>query len=78
MSERSRHVERLVATRVRTLVADGYRWLVSEVAAPQFDRRGGTHLLFDAEVVMRRVRVYPGNWYELSDAELYALTDHLR
>lgn len=67
-----------VPQRVRTLIADGYRWLVSEVPAPLFDRRRGTHLIFDGEIVMRRVRVFPSNWFELSDQELYALTDHLR
>ena len=50
------------------------RWVVREVPAPSFDRRGGTHLVFDGELVMRRVRNFPPNWYLLSDDELYALT----
>lgn len=63
--------------RERELIADDQRWIVHEIPAPAFDRRGGTHLLFEADHVMRRVRVYPGNWYELSDEELYALTEHI-
>jgi hypothetical protein len=63
------------SSQVRRINADGFLWTVSEVPAPQFDRRSGTHLRFDAEVVMRRVRDFPANWFELSDEELYALTD---
>lgn len=67
------------ATRkVRHLVADGLRWEVREVQAPQFDRRGGTHLLFDGEQVMRRLRVFPADWASLSDDALYALTQQIR
>jgi hypothetical protein len=59
--------------KVRRVSADGMRWVVREVPAPSFDRRGGTHLLFDGETVMRRVRAFPENWYDLSDGELYEL-----
>jgi hypothetical protein len=59
--------------KVRRISADGLRWVVQEVAAPSFDRRGGTHLLFDGETIMRRVREFPANWAELSDEELYEL-----
>lgn len=48
--------------------------MVQEVAAPAFDRRGGTHLLFDGETIMRRVREFPTNWHQLSDEELYELS----
>ena len=61
-------------SRFRRLAADGYRWVVIEVAAPAFDRRGGTHLMFDGETVMRRVRVFPANWFEMPDDALYALS----
>lgn len=64
--------------RVRRLSVDGALWLVREIAAPQFDRRGGTHLLFASQDVMRRVRNFPANWFDLPDAELYALTDSIR
>ena len=63
-----------MARKVRLLAADGLRWVVREVPAPQFDRRGGTHLVFDGELVMRRVRVFPPNWLDLTDDELYALS----
>jgi hypothetical protein len=63
--------------RERELYADDQRWIVREIPAPAFDRRGGNHLLFETDHVMRRVRVFPVNWDELTDAELYALTDHL-
>jgi hypothetical protein len=62
----------------RRFYVDGTLWLVKEVPVPSFDRRGGTHLLFDCESVMRRVRVFPPNWYELSDEELFALSLHIR
>lgn len=64
--------------RVRQLIADDLRWEVREVLAPPFDRRGGTHLMFDGEIVMRRIRFFPPDWYSLSDEELYALTAHIQ
>ena len=60
--------------KVRRISADGLRWVVQEVQAPAFDRRGGTHLLFDGETIMRRVREFPANWHELGDDELYELS----
>jgi hypothetical protein len=70
--------ERLASGKVRQLVADDLRWEVREVPAPPLDRRGGTHLMFDAEIVMRRVRFFPPNWYSLSDEELYVLSTHIQ
>lgn len=66
-----------VSEKVRYVVAEGQRWVVREVPAPQFDRRGGTHLVFWADAIMRRLRIFPENWYELSDEQLYALTEHI-
>ena len=63
--------------KVRRISADGLRWFVQEVPAPAFDRRGGTHLLFDGESIMRRVREFPTNWFDLSDDELYELCRRL-
>jgi len=51
--------------------------MVREVPAPPFDRRVETHLLFDGELVMRRLRSFPADWYDLSDDELYALSDRI-
>ena len=64
--------------KVRRISADGFRWIVQEVSAPAFDRRGGTHLMFDGESIMRRVREFPANWMELSDEELYALSQRVK
>lgn len=64
--------------KVRRISADGLRWVVQEVPAPAFDRRGGTHLLFDGETIMRRVRDFPKDWDQLSDDALYELSRVLR
>lgn len=60
--------------RVRRVYAEADLWIVREVSAPAFDRRGGTHLVFESLNVMRRVRVFPSSWYDLSDEQLYALS----
>ena len=65
------------AEKVRSLVAEGLRWMVREVPAPPLDWRGGTHLLFDGELVMRRLRSYPAGWFDLPDDELYALSERI-
>jgi hypothetical protein len=75
--EQKRMTERALSHDVRTIIADGQRWIVREVAAPQFDRRGGPHLVFWGDTVMRRLRVFPANWVELSDDDLYALTERI-
>ena len=33
--------------------------------------------MFDGETIMRRVRDFPENWMELSDEELYALSQRV-
>lgn len=58
----------------RRIHADGEQWIVREVPAPAFDRRGGTHLIFEGVEVMRRVRSFPPDWPSLSDDDLYALS----
>lgn len=60
--------------RTRLVWGDGHLWAVVEIAAPSFDRRGGTHLLFYCDEIMRRIRDFPPNWVELDDAALYALS----
>lgn len=64
--------------RVRTFWADEHYWRVREIPVPNFDRRGGTHLIFEAQEIVRRVRHFPENWIELSDEDLYALCDRRR
>jgi hypothetical protein len=60
--------------KIRRISADGVRWIIREVPAPAFDRRGGTHLVFDGESVMRRVRDFPADWHDLPDDALYELS----
>lgn len=57
--------------RERLLVVSGVHWRVRLVSS--FDRRG-PDLLFESDSVIRRVRSYPENWYELSDDELLHLS----
>jgi hypothetical protein len=63
---------------VRRFEAEGLQWRVYETPAPALDRRGGRHLVFDAEMVMRRVRNFPPDWHELPDDALYALSLEIR
>lgn len=56
----------------RRLRVQGEEWLVYELLMP-YDRRGAT-LVFESESIVRRVRVYPSNWRDLGDPELYALS----
>ena len=66
------------ALRTRRIFADDEVWTVREVPAPSFDRRGGTHLIFEGAEVMRRVRVFPSDWTTLADGDLYALSLDIR
>ena len=66
------------ALRTRRIFADGEVWIVREVPAPAFDRRGSTHLIFEGLDVMRRVRVFPRDWMTLAEADLYALSLDIR
>ena len=59
----------------RTFVDDeGASWRVFEQAFSDYDRRTGVSLIFASEGAVRRVRDYPTNWMDLSDAELMALS----
>lgn len=54
---------------------DGRAWIVREVGPGIYDRRASTSLVFwSDDEIMRRVRVFPEHWRELTDSELYALT----
>ncbi len=62
-------------TRVRSFTDDlGQQWLVSEQPFSEYDRRTGLSLIFASELAVRRVRVYPSDWFTLSDADLAALS----
>ena len=54
--------------------ADGTSWEVHEAKNPDYDRRGGTSLIFESLGAVRRVRNFPAHWMELSDAELVTLS----
>jgi hypothetical protein len=55
--------------------AEGCTWEVREVKNHDYDRRGGYCLIFESPGVVRRVRSYPANWFELPAAELHALNE---
>ena len=50
------------------------QWVVIEIRDAPYDRRDASSLVFSTEGVMRRVRNYPRNWLELTDAELLRLS----
>ena len=60
---------------VRSFVdAEGGRWRVFEQSFNDYDRRRGMSLIFSSENAVRRVRDYPADWIDLSDAELVRLS----
>jgi hypothetical protein len=63
------------ARRARSFRDDeGNLWRVSEQSVSEYDRRRGSSLIFENEIAVRRVRSYPEDWAELSDAELTKLS----
>jgi hypothetical protein len=52
----------------------GGEWEVREVALPAYDRRSGSCLIFESRDVIRRVRTFPPNWFELSERDLRDLS----
>ncbi|HEY2377087.1 MAG TPA: hypothetical protein VGH98_14020 [Gemmatimonadaceae bacterium] len=58
----------------RQIVDDGVPWLVYELPPAPFDRRSSPSLVFETENAVRRVRVYPEDWRELPDHDLFALS----
>jgi hypothetical protein len=55
---------------IRTMEGD---WRVYERASV-YDRRIKPDLVFESDGVIRRVREYPSNWAELSDAALMSVS----
>jgi hypothetical protein len=53
---------------------EGAHWSVHEQAFADYDRRRGMSLIFSSDSAVRRVRDYPNNWAELTDAELLVLS----
>jgi hypothetical protein len=54
---------------------EGVYWDVREVPNPDYDRRGGKSLVFESIHAFRRVRNYPLDWYDASEADLIALSN---
>jgi hypothetical protein len=54
----------------RVIEAGDGEWRVYELDCGNYDRRAGPSLVFESDGVLRRVRDYPPNWRDLSDAEL--------
>lgn len=55
------------------MYAAGVTWLVYLRTDP-YDRRSRPDLIFESDLVIRRVRDYPEHWRELDDAALWALS----
>lgn len=76
LPDRSAAGEWLRAARraAREIFIEGMPWLVYELPAAPFDRRSSPSLVFETESTVRRVRSYPGDWRDLSDDDLFALS----
>ena len=57
----------------RFVDSEGIHWRVFEHRAV-FDRRSRPTLIFESTNVVRRVRTFPENWFQLSDEELAHLS----
>lgn len=53
---------------------EGNVWRVSELPFSEYDRRSGSSLIFENEIAVRRVRIYPDDWASLTDEELAKLS----
>ena len=62
-------------TSMRRIRVDGVSWIVY-LRDDSYDRRARPHLVFETDGVVRRVRDYPENWAELSDAALFEVSHH--
>jgi hypothetical protein len=60
--------------RIRVLHLDGRSWTVREAPLPFVDRRTGMSLIFESTSLIRRVRNYPPDWFDLPDAALFAIS----
>jgi hypothetical protein len=65
---------RVARRTAREIFVDGMPWLVYELPPAPFDRRSSPSLVFETESTVRRVRSYPADWRQLSDADLFALS----
>ena len=58
----------------RTFYHENVLWLVGERPAHDLDTEHASHLVFESDDCVRRVRNFPANWRELGPSELYALS----
>lgn len=56
------------------ITIDHERWRVYELPPASYDRRGGNTLVFETDGVIRRVRIFPDDWRDLSPEALLALS----
>jgi hypothetical protein len=63
-----------VGSRVLVDPATNIQWVVVEIRDRLYDRRDSRSLVFLTDGVMRRVRNYPPDWFELADADLLGLS----
>jgi hypothetical protein len=71
---RSFDLLREVQRTARRLVIDGVPWLVYELPPLTFDRRTTASLVFESDILIRRVRNFPAQWRTLNDEELFAVS----
>ena len=69
-------IEQPPAYRSRSIRDDeGRAWLVREAPLPAFERHAGLCLVFERPEVVRRIRVFPEHWLDLTDGDLYRLSE---
>ena len=54
---------------------EGGVWVVHEAPPPAYDRRRAKVLVFQRAGVIRTVRGFPENWFDLTDAELMRMSE---
>jgi hypothetical protein len=75
MSDSSPHsTSRLVVGEVRHVKSEPADWKVYELR-DRYDRRGTPSLIFESEMVVRRVRNYPPDWRSWDDESLLRLSE---
>lgn len=65
---------RAVASRERRVEHEGVHWRVWEAPAGTLAGGDGTHLFFESEVAVRRVRSFPIDWFDLPDDALMVIS----
>ncbi|HEY4132303.1 MAG TPA: hypothetical protein VGM50_16960 [Gemmatimonadaceae bacterium] len=59
---------------VRVLHFDGRAWKVREERNRFGDHDAGKSLIFESSSLIRRVRTYPTDWFDLADDALFRLS----